>query len=227
LEPRFGAGFDQRLGMSLLHDGGERPEGQERRHSAWKNTDCHGGPLICRVDEKKPTVRVVKERPAHQLNPCAMRSSWGAQVIQLLAPTAPLSDVERSPIPESAMSDGIARLNAALEGRYAIERELGEGGMASVYLAKDLKHERKVALKVLKPELEAAVADEDTRVGLERIRDFVEQPTTPQDRLARLARVGGGAANPQEAEGTDKDESAGPGGGPQRTRSHAQPPLCG
>ena len=51
------------------------------------------------------------------------------------------------------MSDTTERLNAALEGRYAIERELGEGGMATVYLADDLKHERKVALKVLKPEL--------------------------------------------------------------------------
>ena len=46
------------------------------------------------------------------------------------------------------MSDSINRLNAALEGRYAIERELGEGGMATVYLAEDLKHERRVALKV-------------------------------------------------------------------------------
>ncbi len=43
------------------------------------------------------------------------------------------------------MSDPVSRLNAALEGRYAIERELGEGGMATVYLADDLKHERKVA----------------------------------------------------------------------------------
>ena len=51
------------------------------------------------------------------------------------------------------MSDPVARLNAALEGRYAIERELGEGGMATVHLADDLKHQRKVALKVLKPEL--------------------------------------------------------------------------
>ncbi len=45
----------------------------------------------------------------------------------------------------SAMSDAVARLNAALEGRYAIERELGEGGMATVYLADDVKHERNVA----------------------------------------------------------------------------------
>ena len=51
------------------------------------------------------------------------------------------------------MSDPIERLNAALEGRYRTDRELGEGGMATVYLADDLKHERKVALKVLKPAL--------------------------------------------------------------------------
>jgi serine/threonine-protein kinase len=56
------------------------------------------------------------------------------------------------------MSDSvIARLNAALTGRYAIEGELGEGGMANVYLADDLRHERKVAIKVLKPELAALV----------------------------------------------------------------------
>ncbi|HSG09927.1 MAG TPA: protein kinase [Longimicrobiales bacterium] len=58
------------------------------------------------------------------------------------------------------MSDLIARLNTALQGRYLIERELGEGGMATVYLADDLKHERKVALKVLKPELAAVVGAE-------------------------------------------------------------------
>ncbi len=58
------------------------------------------------------------------------------------------------------MSDPITRLNAALEGRYAIERELGEGGMATVYLAEDLKHHRNVALKVLKPELAAIVGAE-------------------------------------------------------------------
>ena len=61
------------------------------------------------------------------------------------------------------MTDPVARLNAALEGRYAIERELGEGGMATVYLAGDLKHGRKVALKVLKPELAAVVGADRSR----------------------------------------------------------------
>jgi len=52
------------------------------------------------------------------------------------------------------------RLNAALTGRYRIERELGAGGMATVYLAEDLKHDRKVAIKVLKPELAAVLGAE-------------------------------------------------------------------
>jgi len=52
------------------------------------------------------------------------------------------------------------RLKTALGDSYAIERELGEGGMATVYLAEDLKHRRKVAVKVLKPELAAAVGHE-------------------------------------------------------------------
>jgi serine/threonine protein kinase len=47
-----------------------------------------------------------------------------------------------------------------LAGRYRIERELGQGGMATVYLAEDLKHDRKVALKVLKPELAAVLGAE-------------------------------------------------------------------
>ena len=53
--------------------------------------------------------------------------------------------------------DQLARLQAALTGRYTIEHELGRGGMATVYLAQDLKHGRPIALKVLRPELAAAL----------------------------------------------------------------------
>jgi len=52
------------------------------------------------------------------------------------------------------------RLTAALADRYRIERELGAGGMATVYLAQDLKHDRLVAVKVLKPELAAVLGAE-------------------------------------------------------------------
>ena len=58
------------------------------------------------------------------------------------------------------MTQQTDRLNAALGGRYRIERHLGEGGMASVYLCDDLKHDRKVALKLLKPELAAVLGGE-------------------------------------------------------------------
>ena len=52
------------------------------------------------------------------------------------------------------------RLSAALAEHYRIERELGQGGMATVYLAHDVKHDRRVALKVLKPELAAVLGAE-------------------------------------------------------------------
>ena len=58
------------------------------------------------------------------------------------------------------MSEAIARVAAALSDRYRIERELGAGGMATVYLAHDLRHDRDVAIKVLRPELAAALGAE-------------------------------------------------------------------
>ena len=58
------------------------------------------------------------------------------------------------------MTEPEERLRTALSERYRIEREIGAGGMATVYLAEDLKHHRKVALKVLKPELAAVVGAE-------------------------------------------------------------------
>ncbi len=66
------------------------------------------------------------------------------------------------------MTEITAKLSTALADRYRIERRLGEGGMATVYLAEDLKHKRKVAVKVLRPELAAVL-------GAER---FVQEITT-------------------------------------------------
>lgn len=64
----------------------------------------------------------------------------------------------RAPFGRSgAFTEPLERLTAALADRYTIQRELGAGGMATVYLAEDLRHHRKVALKVLKPELGAAI----------------------------------------------------------------------
>jgi len=60
------------------------------------------------------------------------------------------------------MTEITARLSTALADRYRIERRLGEGGMATVYLAEDLKHKRKVAVKVLRPELAAVLGAERT-----------------------------------------------------------------
>src|SRR5512135_1747482 len=51
----------------------------------------------------------------------------------------------------------LSELRAALGDRYLLERELGQGGMSLVYLARDLRHDRAVALKVLRPELSAVV----------------------------------------------------------------------
>jgi len=80
------------------------------------------------------------------------------------------------------MTDATTRLSAALAERYRIERELGQGGMATVCLAQDLRHDRKVALKVLKPELAAVLGAErfvveikttagaSWRAGLERVK---------------------------------------------------------
>jgi Tol biopolymer transport system component len=58
------------------------------------------------------------------------------------------------------MSPDLDRLNTALSDRYAVEREIGRGGMATVYLAEDLKHSRQVAIKVLRPDLAATLGAE-------------------------------------------------------------------
>jgi serine/threonine-protein kinase len=65
------------------------------------------------------------------------------------------------------MSDVLERLSRALEGRYHVKHELGAGGWATVYLATDMKHQREVAFKVLRPEVASAI-------GLERFVREIE-----------------------------------------------------
>jgi serine/threonine protein kinase/tetratricopeptide (TPR) repeat protein len=71
------------------------------------------------------------------------------------AACCPLCAERRSPV-----TDPTNRLSAALAERYRIERELGQGGMATVYLAHDVKHDRKVALKVLRPDIASEIGAE-------------------------------------------------------------------
>ncbi|MHB1863656.1 MAG: protein kinase domain-containing protein [Gemmatimonadaceae bacterium] len=65
-----------------------------------------------------------------------------------------------APAGEAPLDDTLARLRASLGDRYQVERELGRGGMATVFLARDLKHDREVAIKVLHPDLAASVGAE-------------------------------------------------------------------
>jgi serine/threonine-protein kinase len=60
-------------------------------------------------------------------------------------------------VSDALVSDTLERLRLVLADRYAVERELGRGGMATVFLAQDLRHDRKVAIKVLRPELSASL----------------------------------------------------------------------
>ena len=58
------------------------------------------------------------------------------------------------------MPELLGRLQSALADRYRLDREIGAGGMATVYLAEDVRHDRRVALKVLRPELAAVIGAE-------------------------------------------------------------------
>ena len=77
------------------------------------------------------------------------------------------------------MPDLLERLRAALGDWYAIESEIGRGGMAVVFLAEDLKHHRKVALKVLHPELGAAVGAERFLQEIETVASLTHPHVLP------------------------------------------------
>src|SRR3989454_5051041 len=77
------------------------------------------------------------------------------------------------------MPDTFQRVAEALAGRYRVERELGAGGMATVYLAFDVKHHRKVAVKVLRPELAAAVGGDRFTREIETAAQFQHPHVLP------------------------------------------------
>ena len=101
----------------------------------------------------------------------------------------------------STMSEQFERLKLSLADRYVIERKLGAGGMATVYLAQDLRHRRKVAVKVLRPELAATV-------GTDRFLQEIEiAARLTHELLDRL--LGGGkkkADNDENADDADDEE---------------------
>ena len=73
------------------------------------------------------------------------------------------------------MSDSLDRLAAALAARYTIGEKVGAGGMATVYRARDVKHDRQVAVKVMRPEL-AAILGPDRFLEEIRISASLEHP---------------------------------------------------
>jgi len=100
--------------------------------------------------------RTPTERPAFLAEECAGDAALRREVESLLAVADTADDFLERPATEDASAleaVALASLSHALAGRYAVEHELGRGGMATVYLARDLRHKRLVALKVLHPAL--------------------------------------------------------------------------
>ncbi len=76
----------------------------------------------------------------------------------------------------------IERLSAVLADRYRLERELGAGGMATVYLARDLKHDRLVAIKVLRQEIGAALGADRFLLEIKTTANLRHPHIVPLDR---------------------------------------------
>src|SRR6266704_3279 len=91
----------------------------------------------------------------------------------------------RTPVP-----DLLETLRDALAQRYAVERELGRGGMATVFLAEDVKHHRQVALKVLHPDIAEAIGVQDLERHLAVVLDVLGQEDGRHAAAAELALDG-------------------------------------
>src|SRR4029077_10739607 len=104
----------------------------------------------------RPRVRAAQGQPA-------LRAAAGGEVACLpwarLAGLREPGQISHISIP-FPLTDLPAGLAAGLRDRYVLERELGRGGMATVYLARDVKHKRPIALKVLHPQLAASLGPE-------------------------------------------------------------------
>ena len=102
--------------------------------------------------------------------------------IKLRPQSAVIRGITRAIVTEvasyQAMADTLERLKAALADRYAIHEELGSGGMATVYLAEDLKHHRKVAVKVLRPDLAATLGPDRFLREIEVAAVFLMAPVS-------------------------------------------------
>lgn len=90
-------------------------------------------------------------------NNCGLNLTQELSAIPSLARPTPSAGLSAQ---EAVAADTLTRLKGAIGDRYEVERELGRGGMATVYLAKDIKHDREVAIKVLLPELSASIGGE-------------------------------------------------------------------
>jgi eukaryotic-like serine/threonine-protein kinase len=91
------------------------------------------------------------------------------------------------------MAEVTERLSTPLADRYRIERRLGEGGMATVYLAEDLKHDRKVALKVLRPELAAVLGTDRFVPEIKTTAQLQHPPILPLYDSGSTAAAQGGS----------------------------------
>jgi len=120
------------------------------------------GAVTSRTDGKVPHGRddTVADMPQHGLVGRARARCPRPCGTALGRAISPAGDLPASDRFGRVLSDQQTRLDAALGDQYTITREVGAGGMATVYLAHDVKHDRQVALKVLRPELAAALGAE-------------------------------------------------------------------
>ncbi len=142
-----------------------------------RDADARGSPRSERVERIYAEVRALPaaDRRAFLDHACAGDPALRAEVESLLAHAAEAESFIGDVGDVVDAGDPIPRLNAALAGRYRVESEIGQGGMATVFRAEDRRHTRKVAIKVLRPEL-AAVLGADRFLAEIRTTAHLQHP---------------------------------------------------